>query len=38
MAMVLALPIRQGFFARASPALEFKEEDGQRTHQPKSGG
>lgn len=31
--MVFALPVRQGFFARASPALEFKEEDGQRTHQ-----
>jgi len=31
--MVFALPVRQGFFALASPALEFKEEDGQRTHQ-----
>jgi hypothetical protein len=31
--MVLALPVRQGFFALAPPALEFKEEDGQRTHE-----
>ena len=31
--MVFALPVRQGLFALASLALEFKEEDGQRTHE-----